>query len=86
MAASQNPPTIQSLTDDLDNVTDGASAMALLQKLHEWSGEAIVLNVDENNLEVDKVILQTAVNAVYDVLKRFIAAESSVASSGPMEM
>jgi len=86
MATGQNPPTLQSLIDDLDNVTDGATAMALLQKLQEWSGETIVLNIEETNLEEDKVVLQSAVNSVCEILKRFIAVESSETSSAPMEM
>jgi len=86
MATGQNPPTIQSLTDDLDNMTDEATVMALLQKLQKWSGDTIERNVDEINLEEDKVILQSAVNSVCELLKRFIAVESSERSSAPMEI
>jgi len=43
MATGQNPPKIQSLTDDLDNMTDEATVMALLQKLQ--SGQVTLLNV-----------------------------------------
>jgi len=84
MATGQNPPTIQSLTDDLDNVTDKATAMALLQKLQEWSGDTIKFNIDETKEDI--VILQTAVNSVCELLKRFIAVECSETSSAPMEM
>ena len=86
MATGQNPPTIQSLIDDLDNMTNEATAIALWQKLQKWSGDTIERNVDETNVKEDKVVLQSAVNSVCEILKRFLAVESSETSSAPMEM